>query len=336
MISPLGDVFGQWPRAGWGGEDEFDRAFDASFATADQAVVLAKDVESEADADRCVALLRPRVAAEGFEAHTVQGDVSGSGAAAAGRLRVGEQVVEVSGGEFLATGEAGTLIEDDQSGVPFKVRNRAGDTHWYSERDLQRPAAVSGAAASSGRFVVGESVRICSVAVDEARRLQDGHGERNRFFALGSGSSWVPRVIVSAALALLQVGGRTRWPPCWAPRARWSRWTATATCALKASAGTQPSSSASAAAAAPEEAARLCRRAARRGDRTRKALTRAVRAAEPSENALARTAAAREAGRGLKAWPQGWAIFPRPRTRSGAAKPAKTPERARLRLAAER
>jgi hypothetical protein len=177
MISPLGDVFGQWPRAGWGGEDEFDRAFDASFATADQAVVLAKDVESEADADRCVALLRPRVAAEGFEAHTVQGDVSGSGAAAAGRLRVGEQVVEVSGGEFLATGEAGTLIEDDQSGVPFKVRNRAGDTHWYSERDLKRPAAVSGAAASSGRFVVGESVRIRSVAVDEARRLQDGHGE---------------------------------------------------------------------------------------------------------------------------------------------------------------
>jgi hypothetical protein len=172
------------------------------------------------------------------------------------RLASGTNLVfkKVSGSRYpdACADEAPVEFLQTNGGLPpAQVRWPSGFTYWCEWEDLRVPSVGGGgggaAAASSGRFVVGESVRIRSVAVDEARRLQDGHGERNRFFALGSGGSWVPRVIVSAALALLQVGGRTRWPPCWAPRARWSRWTATATCALKASAGTQPSSSASAA-----------------------------------------------------------------------------------------
>jgi len=79
LVGPLGDVFKQWQRAGWNSQRAFDSAFDASFAALNQVVVLVKNVESEANVDHCVQQLRPRVAAEGFEAVKVQDYVIGSG-----------------------------------------------------------------------------------------------------------------------------------------------------------------------------------------------------------------------------------------------------------------
>jgi hypothetical protein len=134
VVGPLGEIFGQWQRAGWNNQRAFDSAFDASYAASNQVFLLVRNVESEANVNRCLQQLRPRVAAEGFEAVKVQSTVVGSGrvfaatavgaAARGGRLRVGELVEEVPGSRrdgFLAKGEAGTLATDDQSSVPFQV-----------------------------------------------------------------------------------------------------------------------------------------------------------------------------------------------------------------------
>jgi len=117
-------------------------------------------------------------------------------------LREGEQVVEVRGGEFLAAGEAGTLVQDDGSGVPFKVRNPAGDTHWYSERDLQRPDRRRGSSGNADAAHVRPRVlpqpstqaarcrpgdpRGCSAdAAARGRASANGHGRQGR------GLEWV-------------------------------------------------------------------------------------------------------------------------------------------------
>ena len=105
------------------------------------------------------------------------------GSGGSGRLLVGEAVVVVRGGR---EGQVGTLIEDDHTSKPFKVRHNDGDTGWYNEGDLRRHNQGSSAAERSGPLAVGErsgplavgeTVRIRNVSVDEARRLQDGHGE---------------------------------------------------------------------------------------------------------------------------------------------------------------
>ena len=79
LVRVLGDVFVQWPRAGWEDRRAFDSAFDASYASSNQVVVLVKNVESEANVDRCVQQLCTRVSEDGFEAVKVQDYVIGSG-----------------------------------------------------------------------------------------------------------------------------------------------------------------------------------------------------------------------------------------------------------------
>ena len=79
LVSTLGNVFGKWPRAGWEDRRAFDSAFDASYATSNQVIVLVKNVENEAHIDRCVQQLRTRASEDGFEAVKVQNYVIGSG-----------------------------------------------------------------------------------------------------------------------------------------------------------------------------------------------------------------------------------------------------------------
>jgi hypothetical protein len=87
---------------------------------------------------------------------------------------VGEAVVVVRGSR---EGQVGTLIEDDHTSKPFKVRHNDSNTSWYIEGDLRRHKQGIAAAERSGPLAVGETVRIRNVSVNEARRLQDGHGE---------------------------------------------------------------------------------------------------------------------------------------------------------------
>ena len=95
------------------------------------------------------------------------------------RLKVGEKVVltddyashgDASGGP-LKPGDVGVLEQDDHDSKPFKV-NFNGRSYFYVEAALKRaPAGGSG-----GALRAGERARVRPVSVDEATRLQAGHG----------------------------------------------------------------------------------------------------------------------------------------------------------------
>ena len=203
MVGPLGDVFVQWPRAGWDEQAEFDSAFDESFASADQVVVLAKNIESAAEAKRCLALLQPRVAAHGFEAHKIQGYIIGSGRVTSTPGSVVPEGVVPNGLSADSTddfpkSESGSGLKPGDR-VTFRLDSSSADwdgcpgsTLAFSAGDVNKVHEVSGAfftteqfktlwapisaTTTPAKFKVGDRVKIRKVSTKEAESLQRGHG----------------------------------------------------------------------------------------------------------------------------------------------------------------
>ena len=69
-----------------------------------------------------------------------------------------------AGGGPLTLGIPGTLVEDDASSKPFKVKAPDGKEWWYAKEALTtvRPAGARATPAATGRLKVGEMVTLHS------------------------------------------------------------------------------------------------------------------------------------------------------------------------------
>jgi hypothetical protein len=100
-------------------------------------------------------------------------DKTASNPAAGPRPRVGQSVRIVGGEDRM--GETGTLIEDDGTSVPFKVKFPDSDTRWFVMEDVALATAVQmGAGASTSEEGGATLVRVSSLHVgDRVRRGPD-------------------------------------------------------------------------------------------------------------------------------------------------------------------
>jgi NADH:ubiquinone oxidoreductase subunit D len=129
--------------------------------------------------------------------------VAANVALAGSRLRVGESV-RIVGGEHRM-GETGTIIEDDGSGTPFKVKFSDSNTKWF----LAANVALAGS-----RLRVGESVRIVG---GEHRKGEtgtliedDGTGTPFKVKFSDSNTKWFLAANVALAGSRLRVGESVR------------------------------------------------------------------------------------------------------------------------------
>ena len=119
-------------------------------------------------------------------------DKTASNPAAGSRPRVGQSVRIVSGVHRL--GETGTLIEDDGSGVPFKVKFSDSETRWF----VAEKVALAGEPSTTTALEQG---MLCRITAVPERELSSGivAGDTVRILSIDGGAYQIQRDMADKA-----------------------------------------------------------------------------------------------------------------------------------------